>query len=114
MSQYMQIDIKVLPFYEKPFLKKFRNIADLFKGFSFYGNIQKNEISLYFLIDYLVSMSRDSEVPGEIKKRISPFIKELSRLKNMAREKLLARELNELDQILYKIEDQFEELEGSL
>ena len=99
MSQYMQIDIKVVPFYEKPFMKKFRNIADLFKSFSFYENIQKNKISLYFLIDYLVSMTRDSEVPDDVKKRIGPCVKELSRLKKIAREKLLSRDLNERKEI---------------
>ena len=113
MSQYMQIDIRVVPFYEKPFVERFPNIADLLKRVS-YPDPQTKEISFYSLVDNMVSMSRDPGVPSDVKESIGPFVQEMLSLKKMAREKLLSRDLNELDQLLYKIEDQFEELENSL
>ncbi|MBW1902314.1 MAG: hypothetical protein JRJ20_11855, partial [Deltaproteobacteria bacterium] len=52
--------------------------------------------------------------PSDVKESIGPFVQEMLSVKKMAREKLLSRDLNELDQLLYKIEDQFEELESRL
>ncbi len=113
MSQYMQIDIRVSPFFEKPFVEQFPNIADLLKRMS-YPDPQTKEISFYALVDHMVSMSHDPDVPSDVKESIGPFVDELLSLKKMAREKLLSRDLNALDPLLYKIEDQFEELESSL
>ncbi len=113
MSQYMQIEIRVVPFYEKPFVERFPNIADLLKRMS-YPDPQTKEIPFYALVDNMVSLSRDPDVPSDVKESIGPFVQEMFRVKKMAREKLLSRDLNELDQLLYKIEDQFEELESSL
>jgi len=113
MSQYMQIEIRVIPFYEKPFVERFPNIADLLKRMS-YPDPQTKEISFYALVDNMVSMSRDPDVPSDVKESIGPFVQEMLSVKKMARERLLSRDLNELDQYLYKIEDQFEELESGL
>lgn len=113
MSQYMQIDIRVIPFYEKPFVERFPNIADLLKRMS-YTAPQKKEVSFYALVDNMVSISHDPDVPSDVKEKIGPFVQEMARVKKMAREQLLSRKLNELDQLLYKIEDQFEDLESSL
>jgi hypothetical protein len=113
MSQYMQIDIRVVPFYEKPFVERFPNLSELLKRMS-NKDLQKTDISFYALVDHMVSMSQDPDVPSDVKESIGPFVQEILSVKKMARERLLARDLNELDQLLYKIEDQFEELESSL
>lgn len=113
MSQYMQIDIRIVPFYEKPFVERFPNLSELLKRMSS-KDLQTTDISFYALVDHIVSMSHDPDVPSDIKESIGPFVQEMSGVKKMARERLLARDLNELDQLLYKIEDQFEELESSL
>ena len=109
----MQIEIRIVPFYEKPFVERFPNIADLLKRMS-NANPQTKDISFYALVDYMVGISHDPDVPSEVKESIGPFVQEMLSVKKMAREKLLSRGLNELDQLLYKIEDQFEELESSL
>ena len=113
MSQYMQIEIRIVPFYEKPFVERFPNIADLLKRMS-NTDTQTKEISFYTLVDKMVGMSHDPDVPSDVKESIGPFVQEMLSVKKMAREKLLSRDLNELDQLLYKIEDQFEELESRL
>ncbi len=113
MSQYMQIDIRVVPFYEKPFVERFPNIADLLKRMS-YPDPQTKEISFYALVDNMVSMSRDPDIPPDVKESIGPFVQEMFRVKKIAREKLLSRDLNGLEKYLYEIEDQFEALESSL
>ena len=113
MSQYMQIDIRIVPFYEKPFVERFPNLSELLKRIS-NKDLRTTDISFYALVDHIVSMSHDPDIPSDVKESIGPFVQEMLRVKKMARERLLARDLNELDQLLYKIEDQFEELESSL
>ena len=109
----MQIDIRIIPFYEKTFEARFPRIYELL-GKSSYKNLKKKELSLYELVEYIVSISRDAETPSGIKDKIRPFAEDLLSLKESAREHLLARMLNELDQVLYSIEDQFEDLEQAL
>ena len=113
MSKYMQIEIRISPFFEKPFQKQFPNISDLFRRMSYREAIQE-ERSLYALTDYLVSLYRDPKTPVEMKNRLLPHVRKIRALKDQAREKFLVRDLNGLDQLLYQIEDGFEELEASL
>ena len=113
MSKYMQIDIRVIPFYEKSFEGRFPRISDLLKKNS-YKNLFQRELSLYELVEYIVSLSRNPETPPGTREKVEPFVPKLLELKDRAREHLLGRRLNELDQVLYKIEDQFEDLEDAL
>ena len=113
MSKYMQIDIRIIPFYEKSFETRFPRISDLLKKTSF-KNTSLRELSLYELVEYIVGLSRDQETPSGTREKVKPFSSRLLELKNTAREHLLARRLNELDKLLYKIEDQFEDLEDAL
>ena len=113
MSKYMQIDIRLIPFYEKGFDKQFPRIARLLKDVS-YGTPLEKELSLYAIVDYFVGITHEPGVPSDIKSSIAPYVKKLSALKETAREQLLWRKLDELDQCLYQIEDQFEDLEKSL
>jgi hypothetical protein len=110
MSKYMQIDIRLVPVYEKGFAEHFPGIASLLKESGYQKHIDHDE-SLYLLVDFLADLIHDPDVSSDIKKRIAPYVTRMSALKVIAREKLLSRKLDELDQYLYQIEDQFEDLE---
>ncbi|EFK07807.1 conserved hypothetical protein [delta proteobacterium NaphS2] len=113
MSQFMQIDIHVTPFFETPFEKRFPHLVELFRRLSF-GEALKKDPSFYDLIDTLATLFEHPDTPPELKDVMGPYVTQLKKLKEQAREHLLARRLDELDQMLYKIEDQFEDLEGAL
>lgn len=113
MSQYMQIDVRIVPFYEKPFEKKFPRIAALLRSAS-YAEAFEEEVSLYVLVDSLVSLSRHPMTSSAVKEKIRPYADRMVPVKRMARESLTSRKLNELDQFLYQIEDLFEDLESKL
>jgi hypothetical protein len=44
---------------------------------------------------------------------LRPFLEKLIALKEVAREAFLARRLNDLDRLLYRMEDEFEDLENA-
>ena len=113
MSKYMQIDIRLKPFYEKPLVKVFPKISKLMTSMDYKEPLEK-EPSLYVLVDSLENMSRDPMIPSDIKGKINPYVTQMIMLKKTARGLLLSRKLNELDQILYQIEDQFLDLESSM
>lgn len=109
MSKYMQIDIRLLPFYEKGFKGHFPGIA---KAMGNNGYLEKDpEPSLYSAVDILRRMNLDPQVPSFVKDRLRPYLESLSALKGDAREALLSRRLNDLEKLLYRIEDEFEDLE---
>ena len=113
MSQFMQIDIRVMPFFEVPFEKRFSHLVELLRRLS-YGKVLKKEPSFYDLIDTMATISKHPDTPLELKELICPYVAKLAKLKDQARDHLLARRLDELDRLLYQIEDQFEDLEGAL
>jgi len=113
MSQFMQIDIRVIPFFEVPFEKRFPHLVELFGRLS-YGEVLKKEPSFYELIDTMATISEHPDTPSKLKDTVTPYVDKLKNLKEQAREHLLARRLDDLDKILYRIEDQFEDLEGAL
>ncbi|MFO7783381.1 MAG: hypothetical protein ACQET7_11475 [Thermodesulfobacteriota bacterium] len=113
MSRHMQIDIRLIPFYEKPFIKVFSRIAKLLQKHEYLSPLEQ-DMSLYELVDIFVDMMHAPSITTEEKERISPFVSRLEYLKETAREELLSRRLNELDKTLYRIEDEFEKLEKSL
>ena len=113
MSQYMQIDIKLLPFYEKRFKTHFPKLAKLLQSLSYAEPLEK-EMSLYTLVDVLQRIHRDPKTPPDVKSKVDPHLRKLLPLRDEARELLLGRRLNALDQVLYRIEDEFEDLEHGL
>jgi hypothetical protein len=113
MSNYMQIDIRIMPFYEKRFEKGFPHIADLLRRMS-YKDLVEKEISFYEMADDLEAIADNPDTPPDLRDMISPHAKKIMGLKEVAREYLLSRRLNELDQALYRMEDAFEDLEGAL
>ena len=113
MSKYMQIDIRLLPFYEKGFKGHFPKLAKAMENSGHFDSGDP-EPSLYNVVDVLRRMNLDPQVPSPVKQRLMPSLEKLVSLKDVAREALLARKLNDLDQLLYKVEDEFEDLEKTL
>ena len=113
MSKYMQIDIRLIPFYEKPFKKAFPKIADLLKEMDYTRPLEK-DISLYDLVDYLEDMTHSPAIASDLKERLRQALNQLMPMKEVAREQLLSRRLNDLDRTLYQMEDLFEALESGL
>ena len=113
MSKYMQIDIRLIPFYEKPFKKAFPKIADLLKEMDYTRPLEK-DISLYDLVDILEDMTHSPGVARDLKGRLRQALNQLMPMREVAREQLLSRRLNDLDRTLYQMEDLFEALERSL
>lgn len=113
MSKFMQVDIRVIPVYEKSLAKQFPRITDLLKKMSYREPVKK-EVSLYVLVDYMVRLEDNPETPDDIKRKIKPYVQKMLSEKRIAREQLLSKKLNELDNSLYLIEDQFEDLESAL
>ncbi len=113
MSRHMQIDIRLIPFYEKPFTKAFPGTAALLREHGYTEPLER-DVSLYDLVDTLADMVHAPGFPKDVKARIDPHVAGLASLKEAARERLLSRHLNELDKILYELEDAFGELERSL
>jgi len=112
MSKYMQIDIRLVPFYTKGFKGHFPRLAKAMEN-SGYLETATPEVSLYSLVDVLKRMNLDPGVPSFVKEKLMPFLEKLTALRDGAREELLKRRLNELDQILYRIEDEFEDMEST-
>ena len=110
MSRHMQIDIRLLPFYEKGFKGHFPKLAKALEN-SGYVDSGDPDPSLYDLVDVLRRMNLDPLVPSLAKKTLGSFLKKLTALKEAAQEALLARKLTDLDKLLYRIEDEFEDLE---
>ena len=110
MSKYTQIDIRLLPVYgddglEKAFPHLFRLLSD-----SGYDVVIEREPSLYEMVEVMIRIKNDPQVREGSKKTIIGKLDELIKVRDQAREALLARRLNELDRLLYRLEDLFGDL----
>lgn len=110
MSKYMQIDIRLLPTYGEGGLKQ--AFPDLYKllSESGYDLVIEKEPSLYEMVEVMIRIKNDPHVRKDSKKSIIQKLDELIKVRDQARESLLARRLNELDRFLYKLEDLFADL----
>lgn len=113
MSKHMQIDIRLISFYERGIRSHFPKLAKILETCGYEVPVEQ-EISLYDLVDILPELINNGDLPDSIKDTIKSFVKKLVPLKKAAREELLARRLNNLDQLLYTMEDDFEEMEKAL
>jgi hypothetical protein len=110
MSKYMQIDIRLLPVYEEGGLKEaFPDLFNLLSD-SGYDLVIEKEPSLYEMVEVMIRIKNDPHVREDSKKRIIRKLNELIKVRDQARESLLARRLNELDRFLYRLEDLFGDL----
>ncbi len=113
MSRTMQIDIRLTPFYERAFKRSFPRLARLMSDYG-YTRPLKVDVSLYDLVDYLSDLANSPRLAGGYKERLAPHLARMTSLKDSAREHLLARRLDDLDQTLYLLEDAFDDLEKDL
>ncbi len=114
MSAYMQIDIRVLPVFGTGGLKgTFPHLFKILKDFR-YDIVLKKEPSLYELVEVLVRIANDPQIPMTTKKPVVQRLNIFLRVRDEARELLLARRLDELDRLLYKLEDLYEQLDKDL
>jgi len=114
MSKFMQIDIRLLPAYGSSGLKgSFPHLYEFLSN-SGYDRVVANEPSLYEMVEVMIRIKNDPHVREESKKPIIGRLSELVKVRDQARELLLARRLNELDRLLYRLEDLFDELDGNL
>jgi len=113
MSRHMQIDIRLIPYYEKPFKKLFPGFSKLLREYDYTKPLEK-DVSLYELVDYVTDMVQGLRMPPDLKGTLRVHEKRLRGLKEIAREQLLGRRLNELDETLYRLEEEFAELEKAL
>jgi len=110
MSKYMQIDIRLLPVYGAGGLgKAFPHVFDLLEDSGYHLVIEK-EPSLYEMVEVMIRIKNDPHVHEGAKKAITAKLDELIKMRDEAREALLARRLNELDRLLYRLEDLFGDL----
>jgi hypothetical protein len=114
MSKYMQIDIKLLPVYGVGGLEgSFPNLFTLLNS-NGYDLVIDREPSLYEMVEVMIRIKNDPHVRADSKKPIVSKLGEMIKVRDMARESLLARRFDELDRLLYKLEDLFEDLDGIL
>lgn len=114
MSAYMQIDIRVLPVFGTGGLKgAFPHLFKILNDFR-YDVVLKKEPSLYELVEVLVRIANDPQIPMSTKKPVVQRLNSFLRARDEARELLLARRLDDLDRLLYNLEDLYDQLEQDL
>ncbi len=110
MSRYMQIDVRLLPAYGEGGLKN--TFPELYRLLDEggYNLVIEREPSLYEMVEVMIRMNNDPHVRKESKKRIGEKLEEMKKVRDQARESLLAGRLSELDGLLYRLEDLFSDL----
>ncbi|MCE5244056.1 MAG: hypothetical protein ABFD98_13320 [Syntrophobacteraceae bacterium] len=114
MSRYMEIEIRLKAIYGTGGMKAaFPGIARFLESYR-YHRVLDEEPSLYYLVDVLTRLKNDPGVPEHAKRPIARMEPAIMSLRNEAREALLSRRLNDLDKLLYRLEDLFEDLDREL
>ncbi len=110
MSKFIQIDVRLLAAYGEGGLK--RAFPDLYRLLdeAGYDLVIEREPSLYEMVEVMIRMNNDPAVGRESKKRIAKKLKEMTQVRDRAREALLSGRLSELDGLLYRLEDLFSDL----
>jgi len=114
MSRFLQIDIRLLAAYGSGgFRAQFPHLTQ-FLARSGYHRLIEQEPSVYHLVDGLIRIQNDPQVAAREKKPLEALLDLIRKTRDEARELLLARRLSELDQVLYRLEDLFLDLERDL
>ncbi len=113
MSKYMQIDIRIVPFYEGSFSRCFPKLFEFLREIGYASYVEEDK-SLYQMVDILESIVKNESVSEDYRERVEPFFRKAKEIKKEAREMLLSRKLDDLDKLLYQLEDLFEDLDREL
>ena len=109
MSKYMQIDVRIIPFFKENFAKTFPEIYKFLRDIGYESYVSEDK-SLYELVDVLESVVKNPDISEHMRDKLSPYCRKALEIKKEAREMLLSRKLKELDKLLYQLEDVFEDL----
>ncbi|WP_448384240.1 hypothetical protein [Desulfosoma sp.] len=114
MSRTMQIEIRLVPVYDQGgFVKQYPGCSALLRDVG-KKRLLDEPMTLYHLVEELSRTARDPNVSGLWKKVLEKHVPSLVECRDKAREALLARELRELEQLLYQLEDLFRDLDKDL
>ncbi len=110
----MQIDVRLLPAYGAGGLKG--AVPNIYKMLADYGYdlVIEKAPSIYDMVEVMIRVNNDPHVSGDAKRQVVKKLSDLIKTRDKAREALLARRLNELDQLLYDLENLFGELDENL
>ena len=112
MSRYMQIRLNIEPAYRADLKSDFPKLAEVFE----FGEIEIDPFrtTLYKLIREVRRASHWDDVHPQARRTLEKHLDVLGPLEEQVSEKLSAWKLEGLDDLLYKIEDAFEDLEKDL
>lgn len=114
MSRTMQIDVRLVPVYDRGrFDELYPGCAALLRDVG-KKSLLEEAPTLYHLVEELARTARDPNVSALWKKVLQKHLQDLVRCRDEAREALLARELRQLDRLLYRLEDLFLDLDKDL
>jgi hypothetical protein len=114
MSKYIEISVKLRPAYGTGGLSAvFPKLSKFLKDYG-YSSVLEDEPSLYQLVDALVMVRKDPAIAEQAKSAVVRMESQMTKVRDEARELLLSRKLNELDSVLYRLEDLFKDLEKEL
>ena len=85
MSRHQQVDIRLLPCYEKGFAAHFPALAAVLRRFDYRRPLEE-EVSLYELVDVLAGMVRDPLVAGPLRQALRSPVQRMTGLRDEARE----------------------------
>lgn len=112
MSKFTEIEIKLLPIYgSSGFAGRFPRLTSFLKEWG-YERVVDEAPNLYHFVEVLTRLRNDPSIPDIAKKPLLLLHDKIQTVRDEAREHLLARQLNELDQDLYRLEDLYEDLEN--
>lgn len=110
----MHIEIRLIPVYDQGgFAKQYPGCSALLRDVG-KKRLVDEPLTLYHLVDELARMARDPNVSPLWKKVLDKHLPQVVGCRDKAREALLARELRDLDQLLYRLEDLFQDLDKDL
>jgi len=111
MSRYMQLTVKIRPYYEKDLESTYPRLAGHLRLID--PNWANQNPSLYDIAGRLdILLFRSEGTP--FRDLLLQFRERLLELHTNVQENMADWHLNDADQFLYKLEDVFEEIEGKL
>ena len=112
MSKHMQMRVRIDPFYKKGFGEAYPRIS---RGLAYLGDDwTKKEISLFEIVGQLDQLLYQLEADPPIREIVLKHKSALHGLYESIQEKIGDWHLAEADQLLYKMEDIFDEIEREL
>jgi len=112
MSKYMQLQVQIRPYYKNDFKKIYPRIA---RGLEYLGEewVEK-DYSLFQLVGKLDQLLYQLEADPPVREIVLKRKSKLHQLYERIEENIADWHLSEADQLLYQMEDVFDEIEREL